>query len=186
MARASAPDPVHVALLRGVNVGGKNKLAMTDLAELFRAAGCAEVRTYIQSGNVLFRAPAALAATLSRALAAEIERRHGLRTPVVTRSAARLAKVARSNPFLAAGADPDELHVAFLADPPARAKVAALDPRRSPPDEFVVAGSEVFLRCPGGVARTKLTNDWFDRALATTSTLRNWRTVTRLVELAAE
>jgi uncharacterized protein (DUF1697 family) len=72
----------------------------------------------------------------------------------------------------------------FLADAPARAAVAGLDSRRSPPDEFAVVGREIYLRLPHGVARTKLTNAWFDSRLATTSTMRNWRTVLKLVELA--
>lgn len=177
-------NDASVALLRGINVGGKNKLPMAALVELFEAAGCRDVRTLIQSGNVVFRAPARLRARLGPVVQAEIERRHGLRVPVLLREARALEEVLERNPFLGPRADTGILHVVFLAEAPTARALAALDPRRSPPDEFVVDGSEIFLRCPNGLARTKLTNAWFDAALATTSTVRNWRTVVRLAEMA--
>jgi uncharacterized protein (DUF1697 family) len=182
---ARSPSPVHVALLRGINVGGKNKLPMKDLACLFEDAGCREVRTYIQSGNVVFQAPPRVADTLAGRIADAIERRFGFRAPVVLRGAAELAAVARSNPFLARGGDADRLHVMFLASAPTKAQVGALDPQRSPPDEFVVRGREVYLSLPNGAARTKLTNAWFDAKLGTVSTGRNWRTVLQLAEMAS-
>ncbi len=170
----------YVALLRGINVGGKNKLPMSDLRALFAEAGCEDVQTYIQSGNVLFRAEPGVAATLPETIAARIADRFGYRTPVVLRSAAELDAVIRNNPFIAQGASEDELHVYFLAGKPDAARVAALDPDRSPPDTFAVRGQEVYLRLPHGMGRTKLTNDYIDRTLRTTSTARNWRTVTKL------
>lgn len=184
--KTKTPGPargVHVALLRGINVGGKNIVPMADLAALFRDAGCSAVRTYIQSGNVVFThaAPDDLAATL----AARIEDRFGCRAPVVIRSAADLARAARDNPYLAEGVPEDQLHLMCLAGAPDPAAVAKLDPARSPDDRFIVSGRDVYLHLPHGAARTKLTNDWFDRALRTVSTARNWRTVQKLIELSA-
>ena len=89
----------------------------------------------------------------------------------------------RANPFLETGAEPKTLHVAFLADQPSAAQVATLDPRRSPPDEFVARGCEIYLRLPSGVARTRLTNAYFDSKLATVATIRGLRTVETLLEL---
>ncbi len=174
----------YVGLLRGINVGGKNKLPMKDLAEIFVEAGCGEVRTYIQSGNVIFRAAPAERPRLPGLITAEIARRSGYSIPVVLRTAGELAGVLRNNPFLNAGVSEAELHVLFLADLPARRCVLALDPDRSPPDAFAVSGREVYLRLPNGAARSKLTNAYFDSKLATTSTGRNWRTVTKVFELA--
>lgn len=173
---------VHVALLRGINVGGKQKVPMPELAALFAEAGCRDVRTYIQSGNVVFRTcePGGLAGHL----AARIAQRFGFAVPVVLRSHAELVAITAGNPFLAAGADPDTLHVVFLADRPDPGRVAGLDPGRSPPDALIAGDREIFLRCPEGFARTKFTNSYFDRQLTTTSTVRNWRTVLKLVELA--
>ena len=102
--------------------------------------------------------------------------------PVVTRSAVELRRAVEGNPFLAAGADVATLHVGFLASEPKAEPVAALDPARSPPDRFEVRGREIFLCLPDGVARSKLTNAYFDSKLATTSTFRNWRTVLTLLE----
>ena len=172
----------HVALLRGINVGGKNSLPMPALAALFADAGCTEVTTYIQSGNVIFSAPtkalASLASTISKRIASE----HRLEVPVVIRSAARLAEVATNNPYVASTSDPKALHVMFLADAPTAQAVAGLDPERSPGDAFTVVGSEIYLRCPNGLGRSKLTNAYFDSRLGTTSTCRNWNTVLTLVE----
>jgi uncharacterized protein (DUF1697 family) len=172
-----------VALLRAINVGGRNIVPMKDLVALFAGAGCTNVSTYIQSGNVVFRAPPALAARLPVLLAKAVEDRFGIRVPVVVRAAGQLREVVRHNPFLRAGADPNTLHVAFLDDAPSAARIATLDPDRSPPDEFAVRGQEIYLRFPKGLGRTKLTNQYFDAKLATTSTVRNWRTVLKLLDL---
>ena len=173
----------YVALLRGINVGGKNKLPMKDLVRLFEDAGCRGVRTYIQSGNVVFEASSALAKGIAARISQDIAARFGLQVPVVMRSATELASVVEANPYLREGADPRTLHVAFLATEPSLASAASLDPKRSAPDEFVLRGRDLYLRCPNGMARTKLTNAYFDSKLSTTSTMRNWNTVLELLAL---
>jgi uncharacterized protein (DUF1697 family) len=175
---------VHAALLRGVNVGGANKLAMSDLRAIFESAGCSQVQTIIQSGNVVFEAPAAVAAGLASVVAAQIRRRFGIETPVILRSGAELRAIIEGNPFIRAGIDPAVLHLMCLAARPSEEHVAALDPQRSPPDEFILRGRDVYLRLPNGVARSKLTNAYFDKMLRTVGTARNWRTMTRLCEAA--
>ena len=175
---------VHIALLRGINVGGRNRLPMQRLVSIFEAAGCGNVRTYIQSGNVVYEAGPALARRVPLLVAGILAERFGINSPVLSRTATELHKVVASNPFLKARAEERELGVAFLEKRPTAARVAALDPERSPPDAFSVRGREIYLRMPNGVARTKLTNAWFDSALATTSTVRNWRTTLKLLDLA--
>jgi uncharacterized protein (DUF1697 family) len=174
---------LHVALLRGINVGGKNKLPMKELAEIFAKAGCSNVRTYIQSGNVVFSAAAGDSARLPSLITARIATRFGIQAPVTLRTAAQMRQIVGSNPFLEAGAPESELHVVFLADVPDPRRVASLDPHRSPPDTFEVRGQEIYLRLPNGAAESKLTNSYFDTRLATISTGRNWRTVNKLLEL---
>ncbi len=178
----SAPG-TFVALLRGINLGSANRLAMKDLVGLFEKAGCVDVKTYIQSGNLVFCSSAAVAKRIAEQIRADIERRFGMRVPVVLRTAEELRAVVRDNPFLAAGADEDKCHVMFLAEKPDKKACASLDPQRSPPDAFVVKGREVYLFLPNGMARTKLSNGYFDSKLATVSTARNWRTVMKLVEM---
>jgi uncharacterized protein (DUF1697 family) len=175
----------YVVLLRAINVGGRNIVPMADLVSVCEAAGHRSVRTYIQSGNLILRSRAA-AEEVERDLARRIEARFGFAVPVVARSATDIATLGARNPFLAAGAPPERLHVAFLARAPSEDAVAALDPRRSPGDRFAVIGREMFLELPNGVGRSKLTNDWIDRSLKTVSTVRSWRTVTKLDALARE
>jgi uncharacterized protein (DUF1697 family) len=174
----------YVALLRGINVGGRNMLPMRDLTAIFTDVGCVDVTTYIQSGNVIFRAPAKLANQIPRLIADGIAERFNLRIPVVTRSAAELERVVACNPYLGIEPDFTKLHVVFLADLPSPAASSALDPDRSPPDSFEIQGGEIYLHLPNGAATTKLSNAYFDSKLGTTSTARNWKTVLKLNELA--
>jgi len=136
-------DGFHIALLRGINVGGKNILPMKDLAAMVCEAGCGEVRTYIQSGNVVFTAKPALVRRVPGLISKAISNGFNLEIPIVMRTAGELAKVAGNNPFLKDGQDTKPLYVAFLSDQPTKAAQKALDPDRSPPDEFVVRGSEI-------------------------------------------
>ena len=171
----------YVALLRGINVGGKAKLPMKELAAIFRAAGANAVETYIQSGNVVFEAAEAEACVA--AVTSEIARVYGYPGRIVLRSAEELRKAYKLNPF--AGAAEEALHVYFLADWPEKVAVQVLDAERSPGDSFVVQGREIYLHLPQGMARTKLTNVYFDAKLKTVSTARNWKTVERLAGLVA-
>ena len=173
----------HLALLRGINVGGKAILPMRELSAIFVASGATNVRTYIQSGNVLFESP--LPEPLIEAVTKEIARIYGYPGRIVLRSAAELQAAYKSNPFHKAGAPIETLHVYFLADKPDPAAVKSLDPDRSPGDSFVLRNREIYLHVPNGMARTKLTNAYFDSRLKTVSTVRNWNTVGKLIELIA-
>ena len=176
----------HVALMRGINVGGKNMLPMKNLAEMFREVGCTDVRTYIQSGNVIFDVLPALVKTISGHITNRIEELFGLRIPVILRTAGEMATTSRNNPYMKTGTDEKLLYVFFLAHLPARENVSKLDPGRSVPDSFSVHDREIYVNLPNGAARTKLTNAWFDTKLATTSTARNWRTVLTLTQMMLE
>jgi uncharacterized protein (DUF1697 family) len=171
---------MHIALLRGINVGGKNLLPMKALASLFTNAGCEDVRTYIQSGNAVFRADAKVAASLPERLGAAIKRAYGFEPPVVLRSADELGRVVAGNPFIKREAG--TLHVVFLAQAPEKEAASSLEAK--PPDEFALKEREIYLRCPNGYGKTKLTNAYFDARLKTVSTVRNWKTVLTLLEMA--
>lgn len=159
---------------------------MKTLEKMFSDAGCYGVRSYIQSGNVFFRVNKTLAGNLSSHIAAQILERVGFRIPVILRSAEQMAETVNGNPFVNNEAMTDMLHVMFLANQPSQERIAALDHDRFLPDEFVVRGAEIYLRLPTGVARSKLTNAYFDSKLATVSTSRNWRTVNKLLEMMQE
>jgi uncharacterized protein (DUF1697 family) len=172
--------PVYVALLRGVNVGGARKLPMKELVPALEELGLEDVATYIQSGNVVFRGPAGKAKVVAQ-LERAIERGFGLDVTVMLRTAAELDRVVGGNPF---ADDEANVHVAFLDRRPAAAAVKKLDPDRSPPDELEVRGTEVYLHFPNGYGRTKLGGDYLERVLGVRATARNWRTVTKMLELA--
>jgi uncharacterized protein (DUF1697 family) len=182
-AMTSSKNPIaYVALLRGINVGGKNKLPMKELAEIFAKAGCGAVKTYIQSGNVVFTATAGLCERLGDKVSKEIEKQFGHRPPVVLRSQQQMIEVVRNNPFLQPKVDLNSLCVMFLGKKPTAQEIAKLDPNRSPGDEYFVRGQEIYMRVKH-FAKTKLTNAYFDSKLETVSTVRNWRTTVRLLEM---
>ncbi len=122
---------LHVALLRGINVGGKNRLPMAELRELFVEAGCRDVQTYIQSGNVVYRVAGSAAGRISRSITAAIADRFGLQIPVVTRTARELARVAGTNPFLAEVPRSSSSASRFIAEKPSAVAVKGLA-QRSP------------------------------------------------------
>jgi uncharacterized protein (DUF1697 family) len=173
----------YVALLRGINVGGKNRLPMAELMALFRSGGCVGVASYIQSGNVVFDAPAGLAKKIPGLITEQIALKFGFTSPVVLRSREELIRTMESNPFLGEGQAEKTLHVMFLQGTPSAEDVAGLDANRSPGDRFAARGKDVYLHLPNGVANSKLTNAWFDSRLKTVGTGRNWATVCKLVEM---
>ncbi|MFN8187053.1 MAG: DUF1697 domain-containing protein [Gaiellales bacterium] len=172
----------YAALLRGINVGGRARLSMSELREALASLGLEDVVTYIQSGNVVFRS-AATPTEIARDLEQRIAEAFSLETTVVLRTAAELASIAGDNPYAARGTEPRTLHVVFLGGAPGAEDVARLDPERSPPDSFTVRGSEIYVCFPNGSGRSKLTLDYFERNLDVRATMRNWSTVVRLVEL---
>ncbi|MGH9035542.1 MAG: DUF1697 domain-containing protein [Acidimicrobiia bacterium] len=173
----------HVALLRGINLGARNKVPMPALRVVVESLGHEDVQTYIQSGNVVFKSGSGDGAGMAAALESAVTKEFGFRVAVVVRTGRELRRVTTNNPFLAAGADISALHVVFLGSSPTKASVKALDPDRSPPDEFAVRNAEVYLHCPNGFGRSKLTLDYFERKLGGPATVRNWKTVTKLLEL---
>ncbi|MGH3114356.1 MAG: DUF1697 domain-containing protein [Gaiellaceae bacterium] len=172
-----------VALLRGVNLAGRNKVPMPELRSALESLGLENVVTYIQSGNVVFRTRGDRAPQLAGRIERQIAGAFGIDVVVILRTPAELAGIARGNPFLRRGADPSKLHVLFLGGKPTKKAAAQLDPERSPPDEFKLAGREIYLHMPNGFGRSKLTVDDFERRLGVAATARNWKTVTKLVEL---
>jgi uncharacterized protein (DUF1697 family) len=169
-------------MLRAVNVGGRS-VSMKALQQLFVDLGHTDAVTYIQSGNVVFSGSAGDPEALAQAIKERIAEDLGVAAGVLLRTEPALAEVARSNPFLAAGADPKFLHVTFLATEVAPERVGGLDGAAFEPDEFSVVGREVYLHCPGGYGRTKLNNAFWERRLGVAATTRNWRTVTTLLDL---
>lgn len=172
----------YLALLRGINLGARNKISMPELRRLFEDLGHQDVVTYVQSGNIVFqsRSPGAKIAPTIESAISDI---FGLSVPVVLRTLSDVKRIAVRNPFITDDAVFTSLHVMFLAEKPARGVIDSLDHDRSPPDEFEVRGREIYVRYPNGAGRSKLTIDYFERKLGTTATARNWNTVTKVLKL---
>ena len=168
---------LHVALLRGINVGGHRRLPMAELRELCADLGWTHVKTYIASGNVWFDAEEPSADALTSAISA----RYGYDVPVVLRTLEQLAATLTASPYRQqAAADPKSVHIVFLSAEPDSAKVAALDPARSPGDVFEVVGAEVHVCFGAGSHGSKINIDWLEKQLDVRASGRNWRTVERL------
>jgi uncharacterized protein (DUF1697 family) len=174
----------YVALLRGVNLGARNKVSMADLRRLFESLGAEDVQTYVQSGNVVFNSPVRGVAKLTGAIEQRISRELGLEINVMLRTREQLAKIVAGNPFAAGQTEGTKLHVTFLTDAPERARVRTLQSVTFEPDEFHVHGREVYLHTPNGYGKSKLSNAYFEKQLDVAATTRNWNTVTKLAELA--
>ena len=178
---AKANRRTYIALLRGINVGGRNRLPMATLRSLCERLGFSQVRTYIQSGNVLFEASgksSRLAQQLTVALQDDLQ----LELPVVVLEPQELATAVAENPWPELPLE--TISVCFLSKPASEKQIAAIPEINSGSDEWHCQGRFIYLSCPNGFAGTKLTNVFFEKHLEVQSTTRNWRTVTKLIELS--
>ena len=178
---------VYVAMLRGINVGGQKSIKMDDLRATFESLGYDGVKTYLQSGNVVFKAPEVSIDDLTESIGKRILHDFGFQVVLILRTSLEMEKIVRANPFLKEkGIDHSKLHVTFLSDPPAKTSIKNLEGLNGAPDLFRVIGREVYLYCPSGYGRSKLSNNAIEKALSVKATTRNWNTVNALAKLPAE
>jgi uncharacterized protein (DUF1697 family) len=175
--------PRYVAFLRGINLGGKRRVPMAELRTMLADAGYGDVRTHLQSGNVVFASDAD-PERLERELSEQLERAFGFRIGVVVRSRDELADVIAADPFGKEADDPARYQVSFLSDEPDRKAAQELEGSAVAPERVVVRGREVYAWHPGGVGRSELAKLITAQWLGVEVTARNWRTVTKLLELA--
>jgi uncharacterized protein (DUF1697 family) len=169
-------------MLRGLNVGGYNKVTMVSLKECYESLGFNKVRTYIQSGNVVFDHPPGDAPVVADRIRKGIKKGFGLDVQVIVRTKEEISGLIRNLPFK--GLDQNKFHVTFLSDRPPAIPLKEIDSAKDSAERFSVAGREVYLFCPNGYGRTKLSNQFFEKKLNVYATTRNWRTVNALSELA--
>ncbi len=179
--------PIYIALLRGINVGGNKKIKMDQLRASLQAMGLEQVKTYIQSGNIVFKSANASPSVLSRKIEAKILGDFGHSVSVITRRADELDRTIADNPFLKdKKIDPEKLHVMFLSEVPDSAALKKLESLTTPPDQFRCLGKELHFYLPNGVAESVLMKKPVDRILAVVTTTRNWRTVNTLRQMCQE
>lgn len=174
----------YLSMLRGINVSGQKKIPMEALKKLYESLGFKNVRTYIQSGNVVFECPDKNVPALIRTIEKKIRQTYGFEAVVFIRTKDEFKKLIDSTPF--SKKDADKLHVTFLSEPPARLPVEELNEGKSAAEEFHISGKEIYLYCPDGYGRSKLSNNFFERKLKVSATTRNWSTVNELFKLAEQ
>ncbi|MEO8465547.1 MAG: DUF1697 domain-containing protein [Gammaproteobacteria bacterium] len=177
---------VFISMLRAVNVGGTSRIKMELLRAAYEALGFRDVRSLLQSGNVLFRTSIKDSRQLARRIKQELERKFGLEIEVVIRTLPELASIVDRSPVLSPRADPAKLLVMFLAGVPDAQGQARLVKTHKGPEMLEVRGPEVYLYYPEGVGRSKLTTAVLERHLGAIGTSRNWNTLTKLVETARD
>lgn len=176
----------HVALLRAVNLGPHNKVAMVDLCRVFADAGMRDAKALLQTGNVLFTSAVSSPVKMERALEAAASKDLGLQTDVFVRTAGEWEALVDANPFpKEAGSDPSHLVVMTLKDAPAAGAAAALQRAIRGRETTRVVGRHAFIVYPDGIGTSKLTNAVIERALGTRGTGRNWNTVLKIAALLA-
>jgi len=169
----------YISLFRGINVGGNNILPMKELVAVLKRLGLHDIKTYIQSGNVIFRSEAADTAQLARKIGAAIRKSYGFEPQVLLLDSAVLNKVIRENPYPEAEAVPNTLHVNFLAAIPPKPDLKALEKIRAESERFHLAGDVLYLHAPDGIGRSKLAAG-MERLIGVPMTSRNWNTVRKL------
>lgn len=175
----------HVMLLRGINVGGRHSLPMKELEGLLGELGCRNVRTYIQSGNVVLQCPAKLVPQLGQKTTAAVLKRRGFEPAVRLLSRRQFAAAVEANPYPEAEADPKTLHVGFLDRAPPNPDLEEIDRLRSKRERFHLDGKVSYLHAPDGIGRSKLAEK-VEKLLGVSMTGRNWRTVCKIREMVEE
>jgi len=175
--------PRWIVLLRGINVGGKNILPMSELVRHLQALNLEDVKTYIQSGNAVFRSSRQVSPTLRADIATIIAHHHGFKPHVLMLSADQWEKAIALNPFPEAEAEPKTLHLFFLASTPTKPDIEALTKAKSPSERFHLGDEVFYLHTPDGIGRSRLAVHT-EKFLGVAATARNWRTVQKLWALA--
>jgi len=178
----------YIAILRGINVSGQKKIKMADLRELLNNSGLEDLQTYIQSGNIIFKSSQRDSSKLAQLIKSKISEHYDFEVPVIIRDGEDWQSAIARNPFTEEkeGVDLQRVGVTFLENEPNRNLVSEIEERDYSPDEFVIDGKEIYLHCPTGFGKTKLTNNFFESKLKVTATTRNWKTVNTLIAMAGE
>lgn len=178
--------PTYISMLRGINLAGHNRINMRELQAALEEMGFQQVKTYIQSGNVVFKTAKISPERLSQKIEEKVRSDFGFSISVISKTAEDLAATIQKNPFLKqSGIDPTRLHVTFLSAVPDEAALKKLAAMPAEPDRFYCLGCDIYLHCPEGYGRTKLSNNAIEKALSLRATTRNWRTVNKLHEMAS-
>jgi uncharacterized protein (DUF1697 family) len=175
----------YIALFRGINVGGKNVLPMQPLTAIFETLGASNVKTYIQSGNVVFQSGLEEISDLSNQIKTDVRDRYGFEPYIMMLSLSDLETAIQNNPFPAAESQPSSLHLGFLACVPENPNLEKLESLKTDSERFCLVDQVFYLHLPDGMGRSKLAAS-SEKLLGAPMTARNWTTVLKLKDLAAQ
>jgi uncharacterized protein (DUF1697 family) len=178
--------PVLISMLRGVNVGGHNKIRMDDLRALYESLKLEDPRTYVQSGNVIFRTKEKNSAALAKKIQSAIERTFKCRPDVILRTTGELGEAIAASPFASRGLEPGKILVTFLATEAGPDAPTTLLSFKSYPEEIHLKGRELYIYFPDGAGKSKLPWSRVEKLLQTKGTARNWNSVTKMLAIAEE
>ncbi len=175
----------YISILRGINVSGKNIIKMEALRNACNTNGFSDIKTYIQSGNIVFKYKKTSPQKLASSLSTLIKKEFNCEVPVLVLELTNIETVLTNNPFLGKrNEDEKNLHVTFLEETPDKTLVGEISNINFEPDEFKLIDKTVYLHCPNGYGNTRLNNTFFEKKLKTTATTRNWKTINELLKLA--
>jgi uncharacterized protein (DUF1697 family) len=175
----------YISILRGINVSGRNLIKMDALRKLYEQLGFHSIATYVQSGNILFTTKTAEPHKLAQAISMKIKTEFGFEVPVIVMTPDTLKSVIDKNPFSTdAQKDPSFFHVTFLASKPLSFNQNLIESKKMAEEAIHFGGEAVYLYCPNGYGKTKLSNSWLESKLKCISTTRNWKTVNELYKMA--
>ncbi|MDX1544505.1 MAG: DUF1697 domain-containing protein [Christiangramia sp.] len=174
----------YIAILRGINVGGKKKVLMKDLKETFRDLGFSNIQTYVQSGNVVFDTPKDISnRKLEKNIENAIQKAFDFEVPVIVRTPPRLKKVISSNPFKPDTGDIKKFYLVFLKENPQAEEISKLEETNTL-DEFKIDDDHIYVKYSSKYSDSKLNNNFFENKLGVTASTRNWKTIMKLHEIA--
>ena len=174
----------YISMLRGINVSGQKKIAMAELKKLYESLGFKNVQTYIQSGNVIFEYSDANLSKLISKIEKKIKEYFGFDVLVLIRTKDEFQKLIENTPF--SKKDNNKLHVTFLSSIPTDSPIEEINKVKYKSEEFFISGKEIYLFCPNGYGKSKLSNNFFERKLKLSATTRNWKTITKLLEITEQ
>lgn len=175
---------IYIAFLRGINVGGRNKIKMTDLKNMFEDLCCNNVKTYIQSGNVIFNYNISDTVKLADKIEQKVLETFGFNVITIIRTYEELQVIIDSNPFIKeTGIEPEKLYITFLKNS-LEPNPVILDVNKQGNERFYINSGEVYLYCPYGYGGTKLNNATFEKKLKTAATTRNWKVVNDILKIS--
>lgn len=177
--------PTFISILRGINVSGQKLIKMEALKELYEKLGFTSIQTYIQSGNVVFRSENSDPVSLEKMISQQIQKSTGFEVPVIVLGIEELTEIINKNPFIHDKTkDISLLHVTVLAGSPQLVNFDKLNEKKSMGEEFAWIGRAIYLYCPVGYGRTKLTNTFLEKTLKVSATTRSWKTTLELLRIA--